>query len=520
MPLHVNRRHGLAGALSSPLPASLMSAATLAQGLARGWRWLLQAGLLLLCVRFQVAAVREILPDAAPALLLAITSFVLAWWRPEAALFAFTLALPLLSGLGITALLHCAAPVTLVFSAMYIGASLHRGDGNPLTSPPPGRRALAVAADVLITVMLLSLALQLWRHRATPQLVAIFWGQSTLGHGGSFYFITAAFLWIQGLAYFRWLDAAASEPRRWLKPVFLTLSVAMAVFHLLQRVWKLPDPNDTTIASSPFEEFHAFGSIALVAFVFSAAQWQPPARVGRRQSLLWALSALGALALVGASWSRTAWLAAGLFLLLTAALRLDRRWLLALAVAVAAAFAVIVANAQRPEWKKNPYLDRLISLTQPRTAGNDLSGRVYIYQKATALIRARPLTGHGVGAFFLTSVHYASPGDPAAAEPNFAHHFALQFVAESGLPAAAVLAGLIGLALWRGWRDARFENQSRGIPTGEFQSGLEVLGLVLALAAYLFTQSTANSLNIFVSNQFLFWLLMAAALVPARPRQA
>lgn len=34
----------------------------------------------------------------------------------------------------------------------------------------------------------------------------------------------------------------------------------------------------------------------------------------------------------------------------------------------------------------------------------------------------------------------------------------------------------------------------------------------MALVAYLITQMTANALNIYVSNQFFFWFLMAAAL--------
>ena len=32
----------------------------------------------------------------------------------------------------------------------------------------------------------------------------------------------------------------------------------------------------------------------------------------------------------------------------------------------------------------------------------------------------------------------------------------------------------------------------------------------MALVAYLITQMTANALNIYVSNQFFFWFLMAA----------
>ena len=37
-----------------------------------------------------------------------------------------------------------------------------------------------------------------------------------------------------------------------------------------------------------------------------------------------------------------------------------------------------------------------------------------------------------------------------------------------------------------------------------------MLGVTMALTAYLLTQMTANSLNVYVSNQFFFWFLMAA----------
>ena len=40
----------------------------------------------------------------------------------------------------------------------------------------------------------------------------------------------------------------------------------------------------------------------------------------------------------------------------------------------------------------------------------------------------------------------------------------------------------------------------------------KVLGVTMALVAYLITQMTANALNIYISNQFFFWFLMAALL--------
>lgn len=47
-------------------------------------------------------------------------------------------------------------------------------------------------------------------------------------------------------------------------------------------------------------------------------------------------------------------------------------------------------------------------------------------------------------------------------------------------------------------------------------AGLDGLGVTMALGAYLLTQMTANSLNVYVSNQFFFWFLMAAGFQPRR----
>ena len=91
------------------------------------------------------------------------------------------------------------------------------------------------------------------------------------------------------------------------------------------------------------------------------------------------------------------------------------------------------------------------------------------------------------------------------AEPNFAHNFILQFAAELGIPATLLFCSLIGAAWCKGFRLTRAALKEAN---GERVS----LALFLALTTYLITQMTANSLNIYVSHQFLFWFLIAALL--------
>src|SRR5450432_3898038 len=89
--------------------------------LRRSWWWALQAGFLLLCVRFQTAVFRTVYPDIWPALVLAAGCAGLSVWRPAAALFAFTLAVSLLGGLSQTVPSGCILPASWAFSALWIG---------------------------------------------------------------------------------------------------------------------------------------------------------------------------------------------------------------------------------------------------------------------------------------------------------------------------------------------------------------------------------------------------------------
>jgi O-antigen ligase len=134
------------------------------------------------------------------------------------------------------------------------------------------------------------------------------------------------------------------------------------------------------------------------------------------------------------------------------------------------------------------------------------------------MIGKQPVTGYGIGSFYLMSPMFAPSNDPVASnsiardyilylrqEPNFAHNFILQFAAELGIPATLLFCSLIGAAWYNSFRHTRAalkEKNGDRVP----------LALFLALTTYLITQMTANSLNIYVSHQFLFWFLIAALL--------
>jgi O-antigen ligase len=237
---------------------------------------------------------------------------------------------------------------------------------------------------------------------------------------------------------------------------------------------------------------------------------------------------IGLLALVVLSWSRATWLAGAICLLLLGWLRLPKRWIFLPLVLLVAAIAMINLNANRESWERNEYLWRLSSLVRIENLEAKDPDRIHLYQKALAMIREHPLIGHGIGSFYLNSEHYARPGDPYATLPDFTHNFLLQMAAELGVPVTALFAVLIVFALCGGFRkwkvesgshDGKTVRQSNGQPVdgstvGRYhgEDGLTILGVTMALGAYLITQMTANALNIYVSNQFFFWFLMTAVL--------
>ena len=625
-----------------------LSSATLYR-LEQIWRWLLHAGFLLLCLRFLVAATRETYPDVLPVLVLTVGGLGLSAWRPRLVLFAFTVAVPLLNGLGYVGLAGLPVPASLVFSGVFVGSILRQiafwakgekrkaesekheaesgatdsgscrateaegekrkaesekqeakggatetvdleSNSKPKTQNPklgPAR----LATDVLITAVLASLIVQIVRHQDSPELWKVFWNRSGFGFGDPFYFMTSAFLWLQGLFFFRMLSAKGTEHRAerkgpnteskelsagggavatWIKPAFAVYGVTLAVFFLLQVSFHVPEyylghALSWWVYFSPYEDISSFGSIAVSVFAFVVASQYKTSWPKMVFRYLWII---GLLALVVASWSRGAWLAGGLILLLVTWIRLSKRWIAALVGLGTIVVIILSVNTNRDSWYQNPYLWRLITLVRVENLTNKSPDRFNLYYKTVGMIRDHPFVGHGIGSIYLTSVRFARPGDPYADRPDFAHNVFLQVAAELGVPAAALFAALIIFALWKGFRkwkaegekwkvegekrkaesgshDGRTVKLSNGQPVdgstvgryhgnygrtgrqsdgqpvedstvgryhGTTEDGLTILGVTMALTAYLLTQMTANSLNVYVSNQFFFWFLMAGAL--------
>jgi len=486
---------------------------------------------------------------------------VLGAWNRWAALFAFTVAVPLLNGLGQTSFLNCTFAPSLVFSGLWTGIVVrnlsrrimkHQSRATSSAVWRPSYLAKTVDAErsgknfqyerdimepkkhefsfsshfvsfaihSLIAAVLLSLAWQFWRHRESAGLWTVCINQAVMGYGDPWYFLTSAFLWLQGLFYFAIMDARLAERWTggsdliaddmavvtWVRPVLTAYGVTMVVFFLLQGIFHNPEGWARAGFQSPYEDISSFGSVSVSVFVFAVATFSVAPLC---KSAIAITSCIGLLAMVVASFSRSAWVAGLTFLLLIAAFRLSRIWTSAFVLLLIALITVSNANANRPYWANHPYLTRLGELMRLENPTNKSIGRLNLYSKAVRMIKVHPFTGHGIGSFYLESVSYGESTDARGMRPDFAHDVFLQIAVEEGVPIATLFAGLTAWALWRGLR-SWFVQKVAGLQNSA--GDLLNLGVPLTLGAYLQTQVTANSLNVYVSNQFFFWFLMVVTL--------
>ncbi|MFZ5494484.1 MAG: O-antigen ligase family protein [Verrucomicrobiota bacterium] len=513
------------------------------------WEWVLHTCFALLCLRFSGSTIAEASTGIPPLLWLFLGSAALGWWRIGSAPIAFAAAVPWLNGLEQTALLPGASLAPLAFCGIYLGWGLRRMialttdehgwtqimtrvqsvlfrviRGQPVSPPGKGGhneaqedarihpiasslhqggwRNVHLVINLLLSGILFSLVWQMVRHPDQSALWTTLRQRAVLGFGDPFYFLTSAFVWLQGLWLCKLCLANAPLIRfgRWLGIIFVAHGATIAGFFFIQNSWDVPRGYDTGRWCSPFEDIHSFGAIAVSALLFFIAIWRfkPLSRaVGH------GLCIATLLALVVLSWSRATWLAGFVVTALIISLRVS--WKGRIVLLLAGAGLLVAANqaANTPAWQNNTYLSRLGNLVRFESPMQKDPSRMNLYHKALGMIQEHPLTGHGIGSFYLQSLNYARAGDPYATVPNFAHNFLLQFAAELGVLAALLPAALIGFALVRGYRCSLRALRKPG-------SDLTILGLTMALTAYLLTQMTANALNIYPSNQFFFWFLVAA----------
>ena len=135
--------------------------------------------------------------------------------------------------------------------------------------------------------------------------------------------------------------------------------------------------------------------------------------------------------------------------------RLSRRW--AFGLLVAAALALAATSALSPVMQER--FARAASVTRGldfETVNYVLTDRLYIWETAWHMVRDRPLTGIGTGAFAAAYDRYATRSDdvfrsghPSANKPYHTHQMYISILAESGLLGlAAIVTAFVLVVRW------------------------------------------------------------------------
>ncbi len=235
------------------------------------------------------------------------------------------------------------------------------------------------------------------------------------------------------------------------------------------------------------------------------------------RSLTWFTALTAALVLASAyfSYSRGAWIAIPVGLLVTLGLeraRLRRRWPV-VGVVLAAAILVIVGvgAARDPEAGGDAPLDAAGRIEEIATGGGTVGMRVEMYKGALTLISERPLQGRGFGTYTEQGARVRTERmveiEGYQAYPDRPHDSLLYVAYATGLPGLALLAALLlagfGGAL-RAWKESTGPRRAL------------IAGAIGGAGAYYLVELTAFSV---LAVTPAFWAVLgwaSAASTPAR----
>jgi hypothetical protein len=423
--------------------------------------------------------------------------------NPPGATFAFLAFTLVLSGISNSAITGIRDLATVCLACVWLGTVMTKYLAGRMFPVPD---LSDWAATLFLSILFTQAAVQFYRSPEllrTPELIK----SSVLGYGHPLYFLTTTLYWWLGFKLFELvrLHRYTILP---LSGLLLWIWCASTVgFFLIQYAWAIPEPllvgaykpPATAYAyTSPLDDLSSFGSVT--AALFAALLYLPTAGSSRIRVLRW-LCGIILVALAALSYSRATWVAVILVMMTHSLMRIGVKWAAICAAAITTIVVAINLWAPFDEWAKNSYLYRVSTLVRFENPTTKLSSRIFMYCKSLNMMQSKPIEGHGLGAFYRKSVDFAAPGDPLAKVPDFAHNAWLQVATEMGVPAALILCVPFAAAIFR--RKVQQSNSEPG-------------WLLAALLTYSLTQLTANSLNVYISNQILFWA--AVALLSAHSR--
>lgn len=233
--------------------------------------------------------------------------------------------------------------------------------------------------------------------------------------------------------------------------------------------WLVATPGAAGRAVGNMRQPNHLATALLFAMVMTTWLWQ----AGRLRAPWAAVSLFAMVLAVALSASRTGALSLGVLLLwavVDRSLPRAARWTLALMPAV---YLICWAGlAEYAAWQHGHFYaaDRL------RSSSDISSSRFAIWRNALALVAQNPWTGVGWGNFNFAWTFTPFPDRPVAFFDH-THNLPLQLAVEIGLPASALVLGLLGWALWRARGAWWVAGEQPGHPARAAFAMLVVLGV-------------------------------------------
>ena len=474
-------------------------------------------GYIALALRFLV--VTGLHADSPAAFLLVVGgAAAVAAWSPLAAFRAFALLFPFLFGLERMNLLAFSSADAVAFAALSLAAMSRagctwigrRGARRDEPELPRLGQNLLMAADLLAAWTVISLS---WWLRGRAEDVAALKSvliQPIFGFSDPLFPVTDTLIWLMGWYFLRQVILGATRRTGkeaetpggalgplgtqdgWLCLCLMSWALCTLVFLYLQDGLGLIDgfnyDKAFSVPTSMFNDSHTFGGVS-ASLAVGLLAWTKGGRP--RARILAALLAAALLGCVIVCYSRAAWFAAAVAVGLYLALR-HRRLACVLAAFLAMAVGLVAWRADDLIKLNRPYLTRLVYSVRLDRLSDSNEARFANYRRIPAMIEAHPLLGHGPGSSRVSSLPYVAYTDLTG--PDFMHDAVLQSAVEQGVPAGLLLCVVLGLPLACAalrWRTTRLD------PVAE--------AACLALLAFLLTQITSNSLNIYLDQQFYLW---------------
>jgi O-antigen ligase len=232
-------------------------------------------------------------------------------------------------------------------------------------------------------------------------------------------------------------------------------------------------------AQMPYMGPNAFATTLAVGLVMATGLLHDSLRRrrGRLVTAGWAIGVAGILVGLILTWSRGAWLAAGMGLGALAVATRSRRT--AMVVGYVVLLAALAAPFAAPRWPT-----QAVRVDERPGAAHPV-GRLAMWGAALRMAADHPWTGTGFTTYERAYSRYQTL--PAGmGPPPHAHNLFLTFAAETGLPGTAALAAFLGTGLLAAWR------WGRGGAQDPDRAGLAaiVLGAMVALLGHQLVDGT------------------------------